>query len=82
MVECLCNLLEETTPKKQAGVAEYGDLITLVECRPGYDLCYARKVGKVERELGEEAAGNLRVRPAQDCRVVFRERRIVPARAG
>ncbi len=52
VVHAICALLEELAPRKPAGVARYGDLITHVQDRPGHDLRYAIDAGKIERELG------------------------------
>jgi len=52
VVETICDLLEELAPERPAGVANYRDLITYVQDRPGHDLRYAIDAGKIERELG------------------------------
>ena len=52
VVQTLCDLLEELTPNKPAGVERYRDLITFVKDRPGHDLRYAIDASKIERELG------------------------------
>lgn len=52
VVHTLCDLLEELHPVKPAGIANYRDLITFVNDRPGHDLRYAIDASKIERELG------------------------------
>jgi len=52
VVEAICNLLEDLTPQKPDGVAQYRDLITYVTDRPGHDLRYAIDAGKIAAELG------------------------------
>ncbi|PWC14636.1 dTDP-glucose 4,6-dehydratase [Brenneria corticis] len=52
VVQTICDLLEELTPNKPAGVQRYRDLITYVKDRPGHDMRYAIDAGKIERELG------------------------------
>jgi dTDP-glucose 4,6-dehydratase len=52
VVDSLCELLEEFAPDKPGGVANYRDLITFVDDRPGHDLRYAIDASKIERELG------------------------------
>ncbi|STZ62913.1 dTDP-glucose 4,6-dehydratase 2 [Moraxella lacunata] len=52
VVKTLCVLLEELSPNKPAGIANYADLITYVTDRPGHDVRYAIDAGKIERELG------------------------------
>lgn len=52
VVKTLCVLLEELSPNKPAGVANYADLITYVKDRPGHDVRYAIDASKIERELG------------------------------
>lgn len=52
VVHTLCSLLEELAPEKPVGVAQYKDLITFVQDRPGHDLRYAIDAGKIETELG------------------------------
>lgn len=52
VVKTLCALLEELSPNKPVGVANYADLITYVKDRPGHDVRYAIDASKIERELG------------------------------
>jgi dTDP-glucose 4,6-dehydratase len=52
VVETICDLLEELTPRKPSGVINYRDLITFVKDRPGHDTRYAIDASKIERELG------------------------------
>ena len=52
VVDSLCELLEELAPDKPGGVANYRDLITFVDDRPGHDLRYAIDASKIEREMG------------------------------
>ncbi|MFI8560177.1 dTDP-glucose 4,6-dehydratase [Pseudomonas putida] len=52
VVRGICTLLEELAPEHPAGVANYADLITFVQDRPGHDLRYAIDASKIERELG------------------------------
>ena len=52
VVRGICALLEELAPKKPEGVANFADLITFVQDRPGHDVRYAIDAGKIERELG------------------------------
>lgn len=52
VVRTICALLEELAPQKPQGVANYHDLITFVDDRPGHDLRYAIDASKIARELG------------------------------
>ncbi|MCY1180185.1 dTDP-glucose 4,6-dehydratase 2 [compost metagenome] len=52
VVRGICALLEELAPQRPAGVANYADLITYVQDRPGHDQRYAIDASKIERELG------------------------------
>ncbi|HFD7739775.1 MULTISPECIES: dTDP-glucose 4,6-dehydratase [Serratia] len=52
VVLTICELLEELAPNKPQGVANYRDLITYVQDRPGHDMRYAIDAGKIDRELG------------------------------
>jgi dTDP-glucose 4,6-dehydratase len=52
VVQTICDLLEELSPQKPAGVINYRDLITFVKDRPGHDARYAIDASKIERELG------------------------------
>ena len=52
VVRSICALLEELAPERPAGVAQFADLITFVQDRPGHDQRYAIDAGKIERELG------------------------------
>jgi dTDP-glucose 4,6-dehydratase len=52
VVRGICALLEELSPSRPSGVANYADLITFVKDRPGHDLRYAIDASKIERELG------------------------------
>ncbi|PRA70187.1 dTDP-glucose 4,6-dehydratase [Pseudomonas sp. MYb187] len=52
VVRGICTLLEELAPQRPAGVANYANLITFVEDRPGHDQRYAIDAGKIERQLG------------------------------
>lgn len=52
VVKTLCALLEELSPNKPVGVANYADLITYVKDRPGHDVRYAIDASKIERKLG------------------------------
>ncbi len=52
VVHAICGLLEELAPAKPGGIAQYTDLITYVEDRPGHDLRYAIDSKKIERQLG------------------------------
>lgn len=52
VVRVICGLLEELVPNKPEGVANYTDLITYVQDRPGHDVRYAIDATKIDRELG------------------------------
>ena len=52
VVRGICALLEELAPEHPAGVAQFADLITFVQDRPGHDQRYAIDASKIERELG------------------------------
>ncbi len=52
VVKTICALLEELVPNKPQGVANYHDLITYVQDRPGHDVRYAIDASKIELELG------------------------------
>lgn len=51
VVKEICNLLEELSPIKPAGVCSYESLITYVAERPGHDLRYAIDSSKIKYEL-------------------------------
>lgn len=52
VVQVICQLLEELAPNKPTGLAQYSDLITYVQDRPGHDVRYAIDAAKIQRELG------------------------------
>lgn len=52
VVKAICNLLEELSPNKPAGIERYEDLITYVQDRPGHDLRYAIDATKIKNDLG------------------------------
>jgi len=52
VVQTLCELLDELSPTKPAGIAHFKDLITFVTDRAGHDVRYAIDASKIERELG------------------------------
>jgi dTDP-glucose 4,6-dehydratase len=52
VVQILCELLEELVPNKPSNIANYKDLITYVNDRPGHDVRYAIDANKIEKELG------------------------------
>lgn len=52
VVNAICDILEQMSPQKPAGVKNYRDLITHVVDRPGHDKRYAIDASKIERELG------------------------------
>lgn len=52
IVRAVCAALEESVPRKPAGVAHYEDLITFVQDRPGHDSRYAIDASKIARSLG------------------------------
>jgi len=52
VVETICQLLEELAPQKPEGVAQYRDLITFVDDRPGHDVRYAIDAAKIKDDLG------------------------------
>jgi dTDP-glucose 4,6-dehydratase len=52
VVHQICDLLEELHPERPEGVAQYRDLITFVDDRPGHDTRYAIDATKIHRELG------------------------------
>ncbi|WP_019408376.1 dTDP-glucose 4,6-dehydratase [Pseudomonas psychrophila] len=52
VVRGICALLEELAPEHPTGVAQFADLITFVQDRPGHDQRYAIDASKIERELG------------------------------
>ncbi|WP_369855129.1 dTDP-glucose 4,6-dehydratase [Candidatus Thalassolituus haligoni] len=54
VVETICSLLEELSPKKPVGVQYYRDLITFVKDRPGHDQRYAIDATKIQKELNWE----------------------------
>ncbi len=64
VVRQICDLLEELHPEKPEGLAQYRDLITFVDDRPGHDTRYAIDASKIHRELGwkprEDFASGLR----------------------
>ena len=51
VVKTICELLEELSPNKPAGVDKYQDLITFVTDRAGHDVRYAIDATKIEKEL-------------------------------
>ncbi|CAA0079764.1 dTDP-glucose 4,6-dehydratase 2 [BD1-7 clade bacterium] len=52
VVNAVCALLEELAPHKPNGLAQYIDLITYVDDRPGHDLRYAIDADKIQQKLG------------------------------
>ena len=52
VVTLICNLLDELSPSKLEGVAQYKDLIHFVEDRAGHDVRYAIDAGKIQKDLG------------------------------
>jgi dTDP-glucose 4,6-dehydratase len=56
VVHTLCDLLQDLTSSRPAGIRHFRDLITFVTDRPGHDLRYAIDAGKIERELGWKPA--------------------------
>lgn len=56
VVRAICSLLDTMAPR--GGRQSYHDLITMVDDRPGHDRRYAIDPGKIERELGWQAAHN------------------------
>jgi len=56
VVLTVCELLEELVPVKPQGVAQYRDLITYVQDRPGHDLRYAIDAGKIQQQLNWQPA--------------------------
>jgi dTDP-glucose 4,6-dehydratase len=51
VVEKICEILEELSPKKPRNVRQYDELITFVEDRPGHDRRYALDSSKFKSEL-------------------------------
>ncbi|MHA6612402.1 dTDP-glucose 4,6-dehydratase [Photobacterium damselae] len=56
VVKTICSLLEELVPNKPQGIAQYQDLITYVNDRPGHDVRYAIDATKIAAELGWKPA--------------------------
>jgi dTDP-glucose 4,6-dehydratase len=52
VVNSICLILEELSPKKPKGTSQYSDLIDFVEDRPGHDLRYAIDASKIKSDLG------------------------------
>lgn len=52
VVHLICELLDELTPKKPAGIKNYKELISFVDDRPGHDMRYAIDASKINEELG------------------------------
>lgn len=52
VVRAICRLLDELVPLKNNELAEYADLITFVQDRPGHDQRYAVNASKLKNELG------------------------------
>lgn len=52
VVNSICSILEELSPKKPKGISQYSDLIEFVEDRPGHDLRYAIDASKIKNDLG------------------------------
>jgi dTDP-glucose 4,6-dehydratase len=55
VIMAICDLMEDLSPARPAGVSRYHNLITYVADRPGHDHRYAIDASKVERELGWRA---------------------------
>ena len=51
VVESICIILEELSPKKPDGVKKYKDLIEYVDDRPGHDFRYAIDASKISKDL-------------------------------
>ncbi|MEJ1958828.1 MAG: dTDP-glucose 4,6-dehydratase [Nitrosomonadales bacterium] len=68
-VHAVCTILDELRPQG----APHASLITYVQDRPGHDRRYAIDAGKISRETWLEAAGNFRVRVAQNGGMVSGE---------
>ena len=77
MVEAICALMDELAPSAKIGPRRA--LITFVADRPGHDLRYAIDAAKIATRARLGAARDLRVRPAQDGRVVSRQPQLVGA---
>lgn len=52
VVLAICELLDEMVEEKPAGVADFSELITHVEDRPGHDMRYAINASKIQNQLG------------------------------
>ena len=76
VVRGICSVLDELHPH----AAPHADLVEFVADRPGHDWRYAIDAGKIDRQLGVEARGDLRDGPTQDRRVVPRQRGLVRPR--
>ena len=51
VVNKICNVLEDLSPAKPAGIKYYNDLISFEEDRPGHDLRYAIDASKISKKL-------------------------------
>tara|TARA_B100000795_G_C22801863_1_gene442388 strand:- start:1306 stop:2382 length:1077 start_codon:yes stop_codon:yes gene_type:complete len=51
VVKAICEILEELVPEKPGSIANYHDLITFVDDRPGHDTRYAIDASKIKKEL-------------------------------
>lgn len=52
VVKAVCRILDELRPDHPAGIANYDELITYVEDRPGHDVRYAIDASKIKQTLG------------------------------
>lgn len=51
VVKAICEILEELAPVKPGNIANYHDLISFVDDRPGHDTRYAIDASKIKKEL-------------------------------
>ena len=77
VVETICALMDELAPNAKIGARK--SLINFVADRPGHDLRYAIDAAQDLQRARLGAARDLRVRPAQDRRVVSRQPELVGA---
>lgn len=51
VVKAICEILDELVPVKPGNIANYYDLISFVDDRPGHDTRYAIDASKIKKEL-------------------------------
>jgi dTDP-glucose 4,6-dehydratase len=67
VAHAICDILQQLRPQN----AQYRDLITHVEDRPGHDQRYAIEAGKIQQQLGWAPQETFETGIEKNCEVVF-----------